>query len=127
MPDKILSIALAAGEDDRQNLVRHDRTLSLRALTGQNPSMRVDLLTREYPPEVYGGAGVHVEYLARELRRLVDVRVQCMGAPRDEEGVTAYGVPEGLVDANAALRTLGTDLTMVAGGVGVPGVRVHEV
>ena len=37
--------------------------------------MRVDLLTREYPPEVYGGAGVHVEYLARELRRLIDVDV----------------------------------------------------
>ena len=71
------------------------RTLSLRASTGQNPSMRVDLLTREYPPEVYGGAGVHVEYLARELRRLVDVRVHCMGAPRDEAGVTAYGVPDG--------------------------------
>ena len=77
--------------------------------------MRVDLLTREYPPEVYGGAGVHVEYLARELRRLVDVRVHCMGAPRDEPGVTAYGVPEALTGANAALRTLGTDLSMVAG------------
>ncbi len=77
--------------------------------------MRVDLLTREYPPEVYGGAGVHVEYLARELRRLVDVRVHCMGAPRDEQGVTAYGVPEDLVRANPALRTLGTDLPMAAG------------
>ena len=55
--------------------------------------MRVDLLTREYPPEVYGGAGVHVEYLARELRRLVDVRVHCFGAPRDEAGVTAYSRP----------------------------------
>jgi starch synthase len=87
--------------------------------------MRVDLLTREYPPEVYGGAGVHVEYLARELRRLVEVRVQCMGAPRDEEGVTAYGVPEGLVDANAALRTLGTDLTMVAGCDGADLVHSH--
>jgi starch synthase len=88
-------------------------------------AMRVDLLTREYPPEVYGGAGVHVEYLARELRRLVDVRVHCMGAPRDEEGVTAYGVPEGLIDANAALRTLGTDLTMVAGCDGTDLVHSH--
>jgi starch synthase len=87
--------------------------------------MRVDLLTREYPPEVYGGAGVHVEYLARELRRLVDVRVHCMGAPRDEPGVTAYGVPETLAGANAALRTLGTDLAMVAGCEGADLVHSH--
>jgi alpha-maltose-1-phosphate synthase len=44
--------------------------------------LRVDLLTREYPPEVYGGAGVHVEYLARELRRRLDVRVRCFCGPR---------------------------------------------
>ena len=42
--------------------------------------MKVALLTREYPPEVYGGAGVHVEYLGRELARLVDVEVHCWGA-----------------------------------------------
>jgi starch synthase len=87
--------------------------------------MRIDLLTREYPPEVYGGAGVHVEYLARDLRRLVDVRVHCMGAPRDEPGVTAYDVPAGLSGANAALRTLGTDLTMVAGCEGTDLVHSH--
>ena len=87
--------------------------------------MRVDLLTREYPPEVYGGAGVHVEYLARELRRLVDVRVHCMGAPRDEQGVTAYGVPDDLTDANPALRTLGTDLPMAAGCAGSDLVHSH--
>ena len=87
--------------------------------------MRVDLLTREYPPEVYGGAGVHVEYLARELRRLVDVRVHCMGAPRDEQGVTAYGVPGDLVSANPALRTLGTDLPMAAGCAGSALVHSH--
>ncbi|MCY7372162.1 MAG: glycogen synthase [Spirochaetaceae bacterium] len=87
--------------------------------------MRVDLLTREYPPEVYGGAGVHVEYLAGELRRLVDVRVHCMGAPRDERGVTAYDVPAGLEDANAALRTFGTDLLMAAGCAGTDLVHSH--
>src|SRR4051794_38767160 len=38
--------------------------------------VRVGLLTREWPPEVYGGAGVHVEFLARELDRLVDLRVE---------------------------------------------------
>ncbi|MGN6575137.1 MAG: glycogen synthase [Nocardioides sp.] len=75
--------------------------------------MRVAILTREYPPDVYGGAGVHVDFLARELRRLVDVDVQCMGEPRD--GATAH--PEDdprLAGANAALRVLSTDLTMTA-------------
>src|SRR5438105_10197160 len=46
------------------------------------PDLRVALLTREYPPEVYGGAGVHVEYLARELAQLVDLTVHCFGADR---------------------------------------------
>ncbi len=87
--------------------------------------MRVDLLTKEYPPEVYGGAGVHVEYLARELRKLLDVRVHCMGGPRDEEGVTAYPTPADLVGANPALRTLGTDLAMAAGCVGSDIVHSH--
>jgi len=52
--------------------------------------VRVDLISREYPPEVYGGAGVHLEYLSRDLRRLADVRVHCFGQPRTEPGVTAY-------------------------------------
>jgi starch synthase len=87
--------------------------------------MRVDLLTKEDPPEVYGGAGVHVEYLARELRKLLDVRVHCMGGPRHEEGVTAYETPADLVAANPALRTLGTDLAMAAGCVGSDIVHSH--
>jgi starch synthase len=87
--------------------------------------LRVDLLTREYPPEVYGGAGVHVEYLARELRRLADVRVRCFGAPRAEPGVTAYAEPPGLAGANAALRTMGVDLEMAAGCAGADVVHSH--
>ncbi|MBM7085999.1 glycogen synthase [Micromonospora sp. MMS20-R2-29] len=87
--------------------------------------MRVDLLTREYPPEVYGGAGVHVEYLARELRRLADVRVHCFGAARDEPGVTAYPEPADLGGANAALRTMGVDLAMAAGCAGTDVVHSH--
>ncbi|WP_406076535.1 glycogen synthase [Micromonospora sp. NBC_00858] len=88
-------------------------------------SLRVDLLTREYPPEVYGGAGVHVEYLARELRRLADVRVHCFGLPRSEPGVTAYAEPPGLTGANAALRTMGVDLEMAAGAAGTDVVHSH--
>lgn len=87
--------------------------------------LRVDLLTREYPPEVYGGAGVHVEYLARELRRLADVRVHCFGQPRTEPGVTAYPEPPGLGGANAALRTMGVDLEMAAGTAGTDVVHSH--
>jgi alpha-maltose-1-phosphate synthase len=67
--------------------------------------VRIDLLTREYPPDVYGGAGVHVENLALVLRPLVDVRVRAFGGPRFEPWVTGYpDLPE-LAAANAALRT----------------------
>src|SRR5689334_2520447 len=88
-------------------------------------SYRVDLLTREYPPDVYGGAGVHVEYLARDLRRLADVRVHCFGAPRDEPGVTGYADPAGLAGANPALVTMGVDLEMAAGCAGADIVHSH--
>jgi alpha-maltose-1-phosphate synthase len=88
-------------------------------------SLRVDLLTREYPPEVYGGAGVHVEYLARDLRPLADVRVHCFGAERDEAGVTAYPEPAELGGANAALRVMGIDLAMAAGAEGTDLVHSH--
>ncbi|MFI6292724.1 glycogen synthase [Nonomuraea sp. NPDC050790] len=87
--------------------------------------MRVDLLSREYPPEVYGGAGVHMEYLARELRRLADVRVRCFGAAREEPGVSAYRVPGGLETANAALQVLGVDLEMAAACEGASVVHSH--
>jgi starch synthase len=87
--------------------------------------VRVDLLTREYPPDVYGGAGVHVEYLARDLRRLADVRVHCFGAPRDEPGVTGYPDPPQLAGANPALRTMGVDLAMAAGTAGTDLVHSH--
>lgn len=87
--------------------------------------MRVDLLSREYPPEVYGGAGVHLEYLARELRRLADVRVRCFGAPRDEQGVSAYRVPVGLATANPALQVLGVDLEIAAACAGARVTHSH--
>ena len=75
--------------------------------------MRVDLLSREYPPEVYGGAGVHVAELVRSLRKQdVDVRVRAFGMPRDERDVASYLVPADLAGANPALATLGVDLQM---------------
>src|SRR5688500_12525830 len=87
--------------------------------------LRVDLLTREYPPEVYGGAGVHVEYLARELRPHADVRVHCFGRPREGEGGPASAEPAGLEGANPALRTFGVDLEMAAGCAGTDVVHSH--
>ncbi len=75
--------------------------------------MRAAILTREFPPDVYGGAGVHVDFLVRELRRLVDLDVHCMGEPR--EGATAHSENDPrLSDANSALRILSTDLSMTA-------------
>jgi starch synthase len=74
--------------------------------------LRVALLTREYPPEVYGGAGVHVTYLARELAPLVDVTVHCQGADRPD--AVAHRPWDLLADANQALRVVSTDLSMAA-------------
>jgi starch synthase len=87
--------------------------------------MRVDLLSREYPPEVYGGAGVHVDELARALRADTDVVVRCFGRERDEPNVHAYLVPPGLADANPAIATLGVDLLMAHDVAGADLVHSH--
>ena len=67
-------------------------------------------MTREYPPEVYGGAGVHVTELVAQLRKLCEVDVHCMGAPRP--GAFAYQPDSQLRGANPALSTLSADLVM---------------
>jgi starch synthase len=85
--------------------------------------LRVALLTREYPPEVYGGAGVHVEYLARELAGLVDLTVHCQGA--DRAGAVAHRPWDLLDGANPALRTISTDLSMAAAVGGADLVHSH--
>ncbi|UYM07177.1 glycogen synthase [Solicola gregarius] len=89
--------------------------------------MRVDILSREYPPEVYGGAGVHVAELAAAFRARddVDLRVRCFGDSRDEEGTTGYLTPVELADASAAIRTLATDLTMIDDCAGADVVHSH--
>ena len=85
--------------------------------------MRVAVLTREFPPEVYGGAGVHVDFLVRELRRLVDVDVLCFGSPRPD--ARAFTPPAELAEANFALATLGVDLEMVAASADADLVHSH--
>ncbi|MCS5733335.1 glycogen synthase [Herbiconiux daphne] len=85
--------------------------------------MRVDVISREYPPEVYGGAGVHVAELVKSLRSHLDVTVRCFGAPRSEEGVFAYGIPTELEGANPSLTTLGVDL-QIAEAIAAAGTDV---
>ena len=87
--------------------------------------MRVDLITREYPPEVYGGAGVHVAELVRALRPQLDVVVRAFGQPRDEAGTFAYLVPAELTGANPALATLGVDLQIAQDVAGADLVHSH--
>jgi alpha-maltose-1-phosphate synthase len=87
--------------------------------------MRVDIITKEYPPEIYGGAGVHVTELVKSLRASMDVRVRAFGGERDEEGTTSYGVPSELLTANAAVQTLGTDLEIVTDVAGADVVHSH--
>ena len=86
--------------------------------------MRVDLLTREYPPHVYGGAGVHVNELAAVLRAHLDVRVRCFDGPRDEPGVTGYAVAEP-APGEASLDVLDQNLRMAAACAGADVVHSH--
>jgi len=87
--------------------------------------MRVDLISREYPPEVYGGAGVHVTELVRALRDRLDVVVRCFGMPRDEADVYSYLVPPELTSANPSLATLGVDLQIAQDVAGADLVHSH--
>jgi alpha-maltose-1-phosphate synthase len=81
------------------------------------------MLTREYPPDVYGGAGVHVEYLARSLAHLVDLTVHCQGA--DRAGAVAHQPWAHLAAAGAAVQTISVDLSMTAAAAGTDLVHSH--
>ncbi|OCB38898.1 glycosyl transferase family 1 [Mycobacterium malmoense] len=85
--------------------------------------MRVAMMTREYPPEVYGGAGVHVTELVAQLRRLCAVDVHCMGAPRPNAFV--HQPDPRLQGANAALSTLSSDLLMANAAASATVVHSH--
>jgi starch synthase len=85
--------------------------------------MWVAMMTREYPPEVYGGAGVHVTELVAQLKHLCDVDVHCMGQPRADAFVAK---PDPALDgANAALTTLSADLVMVNAAAAATVVHSH--
>lgn len=87
--------------------------------------MRIDLITKEYPPNIYGGAGVHVAELVKVLRETTQVRVRCFGDVRDETDTFAYAHGSSFNDANGALQTMATDLEMVADIGGADLVHSH--
>ena len=90
--------------------------------------MKLALLTREYPPDVYGGAGVHVEYLSAELRKRLELTVHCWGEPRAEPDVVAHKPWAALAEPKpeaSVLQALSVDLAMVAGTKGVDLVHSH--
>jgi starch synthase len=88
--------------------------------------VRIGIVTREWPPDVYGGAGVHVEHLVAALRALPDgpdIDVHCFGGPRPD--ATGYAVPAGLGGANGALQAIGIDVEMAAALAGADLVHSH--
>ncbi|MFI2562865.1 glycogen synthase [Paenarthrobacter sp. NPDC018779] len=91
--------------------------------------MRIDIVTKEFPPEIYGGAGVHVAELSRVLAKHVDLHVRAFGAAReaDYHGATvdSYATPGDLDGANAAVQTLGVDLRIVPDVAGADLVHSH--
>ncbi len=93
--------------------------------------MKVTLYTREYPPHVYGGAGVHVKFLARELAKLMAVDVACFGeqdspgTPLSVRGYAPWPQLKGAQKYSAALETLSVNLVSQAGGLDSDIVHSH--
>ncbi len=94
--------------------------------------MRVALFTREYPPYVYGGAGVHVDYLSRELAREIEVEVHCFGDQREQRGhltVEGHQPWERMTAIEAkfktALESLSVNLDSIRALDGVDVVHTH--
>ncbi len=87
--------------------------------------MRIDLITKEYPPFIYGGAGVHVAELVRVLRKQVDVKVRCFGEERNETDTFSYRHHPDFDSANGALQTMSTDLNMIGDISGADLVHSH--
>ena len=87
--------------------------------------VRVDVITKEYPPNVYGGAGVHVVELAKALRQSIEVQVRAFGAVDPEPDTTGYPDLAELAQVNGALRTLGTDVRIAQDVAGADIVHSH--
>jgi glycogen synthase len=86
--------------------------------------MKALLLSKEYPPEIYGGAGVHVEFLSREMARLIDVEVRCFGPQDEADGrlrVNGFGYEGRPFTAPAPLHPV---FDAMARGVAIAGTNV---
>lgn len=87
--------------------------------------MRVDVVSREYPPHIYGGAGVHVSELVRVLRSQIQVMVRTFEAERSEADTFSYPLPSEFEASNPAIQTLAVDLAMVPDIAGADLVHSH--
>jgi alpha-maltose-1-phosphate synthase len=88
--------------------------------------VRIGIVTREWPPAVYGGAGVHIEHLVAAMRSLPggpDIDVHCFGEPRPD--AVAHAVPPELLTANGALQAVGVDVEIAAALEGTELVHSH--
>lgn len=90
-----------------------------------NPVIKVGLVTKEWPPQVYGGAGVHVVQLSEALRNQpnINVDVHCFGGVRPD--AFGYATPSGFEKSNPALQALATDLMIADQLAGVDVVHSH--
>lgn len=87
--------------------------------------MRVDFVTKEYPPNIYGGAGVHISELVRVLRDHIQANVHAFGSPVSETDTFGYSTPERFAEQNSALQTIATNLDMIADIAGADLVHSH--
>jgi len=81
--------------------------------------MRIDLVVREYPPHVYGGAGTHVSELVKVLRPRLDVRVRCFDGPREEAEVEGYSLDAATGDPALDVLALNLPMTKDCGGADI--------
>lgn len=89
--------------------------------------MRIGILTREYPPFIYGGAGVHVEHLVQALGKVPDVEVEVYCTGEDRPGAQSFSEQDPrMPDANAALRVISADLVMADAMSAKPPDLVHS-
>ena len=87
--------------------------------------MRVDFVTKEYPPNIYGGAGVHITELVKVLRSRIQARVHAFGEPINEADTFGYATPAAYASANPAIQTMATDLEIVQAIAGADLVHSH--
>lgn len=87
--------------------------------------MRVDFVTKEYPPNIYGGAGVHISELVKVLRQHIQANVHAFGTPVQEPNTFGYSVPASFAEQNSALQTIATNLEMIPDISGADLVHSH--